>query len=422
MKLYDFLLSKMVSYANKIAFGNSKTTYGQLIKKISETSHKYVLKDKLIYTLAKSKEEQAIEILAILASDNVAVPLCDDYGKRQKEYIINLIKDDLHDYADLAFVIFTSGTTSMSKGVMLTNDNIINSLEGIDNYFKIDEDTQNILICRPLVHIASLVGELLYALYKGLTIYFYDGLFLPKKIDNYIIENNIHILGGTPTIFNSFLKACCSLKALKYGVISGEYLSATTCKKLADSYSNISFYHVYGMSENSSRIAALDSNLFNKYPSSVGKAIINTNIKLVDNEILIKSKSLMNGYYKNKNLTDKVFDNDGYFKTGDIGYINNEGYLFVLGRKDNMIIKHGLNIFPEEIENTVMQFNGVKKCLVYKIKKENNLEDIGLKVEGNIDKNELYRYLCHNLPSIQIPNEILIVDKIQTTPSGKIKR
>ena len=420
MKLYNFLLSKMLTYGNKVAFANSNITYRKLIKIVKEQSKKYKEKGKLIYTTKNEKEKQAIEILSILASKNVCVPITDKYGIKQKQYIVDLISDDKNTYEDLAFIMFTSGTTSTSKGVMLTDENIINNILGNEDCLNISND-ESILIIRPLVHISALVGELLFALYKGLTIHFYEDTLVPRKINQYINENDITMLGSTPTMFNMFLKTKCNLKSLKHAIISGEKLSKELAVSLINNYPHINFYNVYGMTENSPRATCLNNNDFNVFIGSVGKPLIHTDIKIIDNEICIKSKSIMKGYYKNKELTTKKII-DGYYHTGDAGYFNEYGYLYVLGRIDNMIIKSGVNIYPEEIENEVRKYENVKDCLVYKITDENDLENIGLKVVGNVSISKLLKHLCLSLPSIMVPSKITIVDKLDKTPSGKLKR
>ena len=420
MKLYNFLLSKMLTYGNKIAFANTNITYRKLIKIVKEQSKKYKEKGKLIYTTKNEKEKQAIEILSILASKNVCVPITDKYGIKQKQYVVDLIGDDKNTYEDLAFIMFTSGTTSTSKGVMLTDENIINNILGNDDCLNISND-ESILIIRPLVHISALVGELLFALYKGLTIHFYEDTLVPRKINQYINENDITVLGSTPTMFNMFLKTKCNLKLLKHAIISGEKLSRELAVSLINNYPHINFYNVYGMTENSPRATCLNNNDFNVFIGSVGKPLIHTDIKIIDNEICIKSKSIMKGYYKNKELTNKKIIN-GYYHTGDAGYFNEYGYLYVLGRIDNMIIKSGVNIYPEEIENEVRKYENVKDCLVYKITDENDLENIGLKVVGDVSISKLLKHLCLSLPSIMVPSKITIVDKLDKTPSGKLKR
>ena len=272
-----------------------------------------------------------------------------------------------------------------------------------------------------MVHISALVGELLFALYKGLTIHFYEDTLVPRKINQYINENDITMLGSTPTMFNMFLKTKCNLKLLKQAIISGEKLSKEIAISLINNYQHINFYNVYGMTENSPRATCLNPIDFNVFIGSVGKPLIHTDIKIIDNEICIKSKSIMKGYYKNKELTNKKIIN-GYYHTGDAGYFNEYGYLYVLGRIDNMIIKSGVNIYPEEIENEVRKYENVKDCLVYKITDENDLENIGLKVVGDVSISKLLKHLCLSLPSIMVPSKITIVDKLDKTPSGKLKR
>lgn len=411
MKLYDFLLKHINKHLNKIAFINNNLTYKELLQIINKKKNDYLKKNKIIICKSKNKIDLAIEILAILASNNI--PLI------ANEKIINSLKEDKKSYQDLAFIVFSSGTTNKEKGIMLSDENIINNILGINRMFSLKNNKKNIIIIRPLIHISALVGELLYSLYKGLSIYFYEDILFPNKINEAINTYNINILGTTPTIFKRIYDYKCDLASLKHVVLSGEILNSKLIVDFYNYYNNITFYNAYGMSENSPRATYIKGNDLITHLNSVGKPLINTKIIIKNNEILIKGKSLMKGYYKNKKLTKNRIIN-GYFHTKDCGYFK-DNYLYVTGRIDNLIIKYGVNIFPEEIEEIVRKYKNVSDCLVYKIKgKDTDL--IGLKVVGDVSIDKLKQYLIKNLEAIKIPSEISIEKNLKLTESGKIKR
>lgn len=413
MKLYDFILKAMNNHLGNIAFKDINMTYKELIDLITKKKEKYRGIGKFYFVNNnQTKIEQTIEILAILASHNIAIPSSDI-----NEDFKNIILNDKKKYNDLSFLIFTSGTTASKKAVMLTSKNIINNIKGIDNYFSIKESEKNILILRPLKHISALVGELLFSLYKGLTISFYENILHPNYIELAIKKNNISIIGLTPTLFEKLYKNNCQLITIKHVILSGEILSTSLAKEICQTYKHVTFYNAYGMSENSPRATIIKGKDFIDNPGSVGKPLLNTKIKIVNKEVLIKSKSIMKGYYQNKKLTKKKIIR-GYYHTGDIGYFNENGFLFIVGRNDNMIIKAGVNINPEEIEQILKNNKGIIDCVAYKI----NSASYGIKLISNLQEKEIMAYLANNIPPIMFPSVVNIVDKIEYTDSMKVKR
>ena len=134
----------------------------------------------------------------------------------------------------------------------------------------------------------------------------------------------------------------------------------------------------------------------------------------------------MKGYYKNKRATQEAII-DGWLNTGDVGYKDQEGNLFILSRADDMIIKGGMNIYPKEIEDQIIKINQIEECVAYGKRGEvgeNIAVDVVLKCSGEklISKKELAALMSNVLPSYQMPSEINIVDTLKRNASGKIVR
>ena len=410
MKLWNYLKEHMMQFKDKIAFYNSNITYNDLLDLDTKNDKKIVIIN------GNTKEGQAFNILRNIALGNVIVPLSKTISISHYEHINRLLSNNEEDISDLAFIMFTSGTTGLPKGVKLTDDNIISNLECIKTYFDVS-NTKTICIFRPLVHISAVTGELLYALINGLTIYFYEEQFIPKRLLKYINENNIDILGATPKIFNELSKATTSESNLKIGVISGEILPKNVALFISSKFSNTLFYNGYGLTEHSPRALALLPNDFNKKLGSVGKPIGDVKVKIINNELLIKSSSVMKGYFNDKELTSKKIV-DEWLHTGDIVSIDEDGYFYIHGRVDEMIIKAGINIYPQEIEVAVNSIPGVVDSLAYS-RIEDSKTILYLDYIGDIDIKYLRIEMMKVLNPNIVPNRIQKVDFIPKTISGK---
>ena len=195
-------------------------------------------------------------------------------------------------------------------------------------------------------------------------------------------------------------------------------------------------YNVYGLTENSPRVSYLEPRLFDKKIGSVGKALTGTQIYIVNDkgkelkpnecgQIVIKSESIMSGYYKDIPETNKRI-NQGILSTGDWGYLDDSGDLYVLGRIDGMIIKAGMNIYPKEIEEIIEELPMIKECVAYG-QKTNTTELIFVNIvlnEGYVhySKKELFKVFSKVLPQYMMPEKIEIFKELKRGESGKVIR
>lgn len=404
--------------------------------------------------LCSYEMSNAIALLACFAADVTAVPLSQRYGELHCNKILDFIRPDavitdvdenleiiyLSDakYKEPevkpALIMCTSGTTGTPKGAMLTNKNIISNVKDIAEYFAISkEDT--ILIARPLYHCAVLTGEFLTALIKGVRVRFFSGVFNPTSILELIDKYKITAFCGTPTLLEMMarLKKGSQQNFLKHICISGECMGSESAKRISEAFPNTDIYHIYGLTEASPRVSYLPPRLFSEYSDCVGiplKSVLLKIIKEDGNEagtnevgvLWVKGENIMSGYYNAKEKTDKVIKN-GWLCTGDLALFNEIGLLKIKGRSDDLIIKAGMNIYPQEIENAVKQDSRVKDVFVFGEFYEKTGTRIVMNIVGEFrNVNEVKKLCTECLPLYQIPSKINLVDNIPKNGSGKIIR
>lgn len=341
--------------------------------------------------------------------------------------------------SNVALIMCTSGTTGKPKGAMITKEGLKQNVKAIASYFSIN-DSDTILIARPLYHCAVLTGEFLVSLFRGSSILLFDSIYNPINIISHSIEQKVTTFCGTPTLLNhiaQLVKRSNKKVSIKKITISGECLNASIAKNIRNAFPEAEIYNVYGLTEASPRVSYLPCNEFDSCQGSVGIPINGVKIKIVDIKtgsdlpsnshgvVMVLSPSLMKGYYRNDYLTTKVIK-DKWLNTHDIGYKDDNGYLYILSRMDDMIIKAGMNIYPKEIENIIGSLPEILDCVVYGehgILGEIIIIDIVMcdKYE-KCDVKTIMSKFKEVLPPYLMPSRVNIVKSIPKNASGKIMR
>ncbi len=274
---------------------------------------------------------------------------------------------------ELAAILFTSGTTGVSKGVMLTHGNLI------DNTTCTPEDDYHgmkLMTVLPIHHVFCFTIDILHSLWNGVTVCVNDSLFhIQKNLKLFepdyctfvpmiasTILGRMQQAAKKPLITKKFVAHEVFGKHFKGIFAGGAYLNPEIITGFKEFGIDIS--QGYGMTECSPRICTGIMN--SPHPDSVGKIVRGCEVKIVDGEIWAKSPSVMKGYYKNPEETANSLTPDGWLKTGDLGHKDDDGYLYITGRKKNLIIlSNGENVSPEEIENKFATFRAIKEMVVY---------------------------------------------------------
>ncbi len=437
--LYEYLKKRMLQHPNQIISNDKeRITYSELLEYAEYfgeklTKNKYGL-------LFDSDFDTAKALLACLYANKTAVPLSKRYGKTHVRGIIDAVKlsylitedgvqkisgepNEPEDLSDVALIMCTSGTTGKPKGAMITYSNLLTNLTDILQYFEID-CFDHILIARPIYHCAVLTGEFLASLSKGLRITFMSEGFVPDKILQKAKQVGVTTLCGTPTLMYYLSKINLRVKnplKLKSIVISGECITRPVAQVIRRAFPDANIYSVYGLTEASPRVSYLTPKEFDDYPTSVGLPLSSLKAKIVDNELLVSGKSIMRGYYNNPETTSGV-KKDGWLCTGDIAEIDEQGRIYIKGRKDNMIIRAGMNIYPQEIESVLKDNKSIIDVLAYGVRGDTVGERIAIKVVTKLSKKEVYDICKQKLPGYKLPDVISIVDSLPRNASGKVIR
>ena len=291
------------------------------------------------------------------------------------------VNDDLWNAEEkVVLMLHTSGTTSNPKRVMLTNRNLISNVESNISSLNVC-DLDIVYIALPMCFGYCNTAQFLTHIYVGGSMYINKGPFTVHDFFKVVEEKKITNFTAVPTMLIMLLKYKYSdrynLSSLKYICFGGGAISKECLKKIITKYKDINFVHTYGQTECSPRLTCLIGKYDYSKIGSVGKAIPGVVIKIVngkdvvdspfiEGEIMAKGKNVMKGYYKHPQITKETIE-DGWIHTGDLGYYDEDGYLYISGRKKNLIISGGINIYPEEIEETLREYEGIEDAYVYGI-------------------------------------------------------
>ena len=356
------------------------------------------------------------EIAYVISDSQPKTIICSDFSEERileaitianyqdKARIINIDKENIdfnsigseYDNVTLqnpegdetAVMLYTSGTTGSPKGVMLSSNNIIGEIDGIVEKDVLQANDQMIALL-PFHHILPLMATLLLPLREGASIVFVEKI-ASKEILDVLEKNNVSVMVGVPRVFKLFydsIKQQIQAKFITrkiYAIaekINSKRFSRIIFSKVHKKFGGhlnvmvsggakldpeiATFFNVlgftvcegYGLTE-TSPVLAVNSIKYNKV-GTVGKALYNTELKIVDEELWVKGPQIMKGYYNKPEKTAEVMTEDGWFKTGDLAEIDKDGYLTIRGRKNSMIVlSNGKNIDPETVENKIMGLSG----------------------------------------------------------------
>jgi long-chain acyl-CoA synthetase len=345
------------------------------------------------------------------------------------------------DHNDIAFLQYTGGTTGVAKGAMLLNRNIVANLLQARAWLSpsLKPDRREIIITPlPLYHIFSLTANCLVFMTLG-----GENVLIPnpRDIPGFVKEMGKYkftAFTGVNTLFNAlvnnedFKKLDFSALALTLG--GGMAVQEAVAKKWKE-ITGVPLIEAYGLTETSpaATINPLDLPEFN---GSIGLPISSTELTLRDDagatvalgkpgEICIRGPQVMAGYWHRQDETDKVMDKDGWFATGDVGVMDDRGFVRIVDRKKDMILVSGFNVYPNEIEGVVAGHPGVLECAAVGVPDAKSGEAVKLyvvKKDPALTNEDVLKYCREHLTNYKVPRNVEFRSELPKSNVGKILR
>jgi len=343
-----------------------------------------------------------------------------------------------HD--DIAFLQYTGGTTGVSKGAMLTNKNMVaNMLQAsawIENY--VGDKKATIITALPLYHIFSLTANCLTFMRYGWCNYLITN---PRDIPGFVKElqsTDFAVMTGVNTLFNGLLNnenfRKLDFSNFQFALGGGMAVQRGVAERWKE-VTGTTLIEAYGLTE-TSPAACMNPMDMKEFNGKIGLPISSTEVNIQDNdwnelplgeqgEICIRGPQVMQGYWKLAKETSNVLSNDGWLHTGDIGFMDDKGFVQIVDRKKDMILVSGFNVFPNEVEEVIAGHPCVVEVGVIGKPDEHSGEvvmAVVVKKDPDITEDELRTFCRESLTSYKIPKSIVFTDELPKTNVGKILR
>lgn len=336
------------------------------------------------------------------------------------------------DSDDLAVIIYTSGTTGRPKGAMLSHGNLLHNIQSCKTILEtVDHDRFAVLL--PMFHSFMLTVGVLLPLSIGGSIVLIRSLHPPKNILIEILRHGATILPAIPPFFRTMLRAELPPGHSLRLCLSGAAPLPVEILKAFEARFGFPLIEGYGLSE-TSPVAALNPIHGVRKPGSIGLPIPDVEITIQDDdwnelpagehgELCIRGGNVMKGYLNRPEDTNAVLRN-GWLRTGDLGYKDEDGYIFITDRKKDMLLVNGINVYPREIEEILYQLPGVREAAVVgkadKRKGDQPVAFLAAAEGATIDKDATLAHLKSKLADYKVPREIHVLEALPRNATGKI--
>jgi len=337
---------------------------------------------------------------------------------------------------DTAVILYTSGTTGEPKGAELTHANLYRNCTVAKRLFRFSDDDV-VLGALPLFHSFGQTCAMNACVVNGGALTMLPR-FDPEKALEVMQRDRVTVFLGVPTMYNAILhvedRERFDTSSLRLCGSGGSAMPEEVMRRFEEAF-DCKILEGYGLSE-TSPVASFNHPDRERKPGSIGTPIEGVEMKLVDDgggevapgeigEIVIRGHNVMKGYWNRPEATEESI-RDGWFHSGDMGKVDEDGYFFIVDRKKELIIRGGYNVYPREVEEVLYEHPAVQEAAVVRVPDEALGEEVGaavvLKQGERLEADELSAYVKERVASYKYPRRVWFVEELPKGPTGKILR
>ncbi len=368
------------------------------------------------------------------------IPFVDGTDQSLLALLVNIEPDAEvldRETGDTAVLLYTSGTTGRPKGAELTHGSLDANREVVSRtLFEITSDDV-IMGCLPLFHVFGLTCALTCAIGSGATLTLLPR-FDPVKVLQIIERDKATVFEGVPTMYQALLAAAdkvdADLSSLRLAAAGGSSMPVEVMRKFEERF-GAKILEGYGLSE-TSPVVSFNHPDAQRKPGSIGTPIEGVEMRLVDKdgktsadseigEIAIRGHLLMKGYWGREDATADAI-RDGWFFSGDLGRVDDDGYYFIVDRAKDLIIRGGFNVYPREVEEVLYEHADVAEAAVVGVPHEHYGEEVAafvvLREGSDVDEASLQAWMKERVAPYKYPRTIEFIDALPKGATGKILR
>jgi long-chain acyl-CoA synthetase len=480
MNAFDYLFEFTSQLKKPFLVGKENVSYNELFESsllLADHINEEIGEGKNILLISPNNLFFLITYLGILKSGNICIPLDPNIEKENFNYIARLTNPDIiflttdverklpvssfrcintnnlperktnikssflseeFDKERCAEIIFTSGSTGKPKGVMISHKNLISNTSSILEYLKLNSDDR-MLVVLPFYYCYGL--SLLHThLRMGGSIVFNNSFIFLGTIINNLLEYKCTGFAGVPSHFQILLRMSDSFKKtkfpdLRYVTQAGGKLATVFIDEFRANFPDIEFIVMYGQTEATARLSYLPHDLYETKKGSIGKGIPGVSLKVVNEnnesvkpgeigEVIAHGDNIMEGYFADEEGTKNAIRNKWLY-TGDLGTVDDDGYIFLTARKKEIIKVGGKRVSPKEIEAVILQIPEVVDCSIEGV--DDPLQGEALKASivvrkgtlAYINEETIKKHCSKYLVLYKIPHIYELKDQIAISPTGK---